>query len=239
MMSKSKINLPSKLSKDNWFYENNKELIEPHLGKFYISYSTVSSWEDYRTDFIKQKLAGIKLPDSIYGSFGSWVGTSVEHGEIQANNYGFTGGENISLIERKDGDKYERMILIDMGEYVIIGFIDIMRELSPLLADVADIKTGGAGKESEYKKESYIQLVLYAYALVLEGYTINNMGVWFCRRTGSHIKPPLNLSTEQFYIPLDYTEERVKYALDKVNRVVSEISEYFTCFEKYFSAKKV
>ena len=65
MMSKSKINLPSKLSKDNWFYENNKELIEPHLGKFYISYSTVSSWEDYRTDFIKQKLAGIKLPDSI------------------------------------------------------------------------------------------------------------------------------------------------------------------------------
>mgnify|MGYP006363267569 CR=1 FL=1 len=110
-----------------------------------------------------------------------------------------------------------------------------MRELSPLLADVADIKTGGAGKESEYKKESYIQLVLYAYALVLEGYTINNLGAWFCRRTGSHIKPPLNLSTEQFYIPLDYTKERVKYALDKVNRVVSEISELYSVYLKFFT----
>lgn len=233
-MAKSTIELPSKLSKNCWFYEGNEELINPHLDKYYISYSTVSSWEDYRTDFIKQKLAGIKLPDSIYGSFGSWVGTSLEHGEIQANNYGFTGGENINLIERKEGDKYERMILIDMGEYCIIGFIDVMREISPKVVNCLDLKTGGAKKEEEYKKESYIQLILYARALELEGYKINEVGVWFCRRTGSHIKPPLNLSTEQFLIPLEYNEKRVKYALDKVDRVVKEISEYFKVYEKFF-----
>jgi hypothetical protein len=233
-MAKIKTNLPSKLSKENWFYKGNEKLIDPHLNKFYISYSTVTSWEDYRADFIKQKLAGITLPDSVYSSFGSWVGTTVETGKIQTNNYGFTGGENISLIERKEGDQYERMILIDMGEFVVIGFIDILREISPLVVNVFDVKTGGAGKESEYKKESYIQLLLYCYALVLEGYTVNEMGVWFCRRTGSYVKPPLNLSTEQFYIPLDYTEERVKYALDKVTRVVEEISEYVTFYQKYF-----
>lgn len=233
-MAKTTIELPSTLSKDNWFYQGNEKLIDPHLGKFYISYSTVSSWEDYRTDFIKQKLAGIKLPDSIYGSFGTWVGTSVEHGEIQTNNYGFTGGENISLIERTENDKYERMILIDMGEYCIIGFIDIMREISPKVVQMIDIKTGGAKKEEEYKKESYIQTTLYSKALEDGGYTINASGVWFCRRTGSHIKPPLNLSTEQFYIPLEYNEKRVKYALDKVDRVVKEISEYFKVYEKYF-----
>jgi hypothetical protein len=233
-MAKTKINLPSKLNNECWFYKGNEKLIDSHLGKFYISYSTVSSWEDYRGDFIKQKLAGIKLPDSIYGSFGSWVGTSVEHGEVQANNYGFTGGENINLIQRTENDKYERMILIDMGEYVIIGFVDIMREVLPKVIETIDIKTGGAKKEEEYKKESYIQTTLYSKALEDEGYTINASGVWFCRRTGSHIKPPLNLSTEQFYIPLEYSEKRVKYALDKVDRVVNEISEYFTCFEKYF-----
>lgn len=236
-MTRNKINLPSKLSKDNWFYKGNEELIDKHLGKMYISYSTASSWEDYRTDFIKQKLAGIKLPDSIYGSFGTWVGTSLEHGEIQANNYGFTGGENISLIERKEGSKYERMILIDMGEWCIIGFIDVLEEISPMVVNVKDLKTGGANKESGYTKKEYIQIILYAYALVLEGYTINEIGVWFCRRTGSHIKPPLNLSTEQFFIPLEYNDERVKYSLDKVTRVVWEISEFFTCYEKFFAEK--
>lgn len=237
-MAKIKINLPSKLSKDNWFYKGNEDLLNPHLDKFYISYSTISSWEDYRSDFIKQKLAGIKLPDSIYGSFGTWVGTSVETGDVQTNNYGFTGGENIKLIERREGDQYERMILIDMGEYCIIGFIDIMRETPLMVAEVEDIKTGGAKKEAGYLEEKYIQVILYAYALTLEGYTIGKTGVWFCRRTGSHIKPPLNLSTEQFYIPLEYNEGRVKYALDKVTRVVGEISEYFSCFEKYFAERK-
>lgn len=234
-MAKTSIELPSKLDKSNWFYEGNEELINPHLGKYYISYSTVSSWEDYRNDFIKQKLAGIKLPDSIYGSFGSWVGTSVEHGEVQTNNYGFTGGENISLIQRTENDKYERMILIDMGEYCIIGFIDIMREVAPKVVQVIDIKTGGSKKEEEYKKESYIQTTLYSKALEDEGYRISASGVIFCRRTGSHINPPLNLSKEQFYIPLEYNEKRVKYALDKVDRVVKEISEFYKIYNKFFA----
>ena len=77
-------------------------------------------------------------------------------------------------------------------------------------------------------------LYLYSKALEDEGYTINASGVWFCRRTGSHIKPPLNLSNEQFYIPLEYNEKRVKYALDKVDRVVKEISEYYKVYQKYF-----
>lgn len=237
-MAKTTIELPSKLTTDCWFYKGNEKLIDPHLNKYYISYSTISSWEDYRGDFIKQKLAEIKLPDSIYGSFGTWVGTSVEHGEVQANNYGFTGGENINLIERTEGDKYERMILIDMGDYCIIGFIDIMREVSPMVVETIDIKTGGAKKEDGYKQESYIQTILYSKALQDEGYTIAKSGVWFCRRTGSHIKPPLNLSTEQFYIPLEFNEKRVKYALDKTDRVVKEISEFYKVYTKFFAEEK-
>jgi hypothetical protein len=233
-----KINLINKLTTDCWFYEDNKELLAPHMGKFYISYSSISSWEDYRSDFIKQKLVGISLPESVYSNFGSWVGESVEHGKVQTNNYGFTGHENISLIERKPNAKYERMVLIDMGEYCIIGFIDILEEKTNKVVDLKDVKTGGSKKEEEYKKESYVQLLIYAHALVLEGYTIDSMGVWFCRRTGSHIKPPLHLSNEQFYIPLVYDAKRVKYALDKVERVVKEISEFYTTFTKFFGDSK-
>jgi len=89
------------------------------------------------------------------------------------------------------------MILIDRGDYCIIGFIDIMREISPKVVDVFDIKTGGSKKEDGYKKPEYIQVVTYSKALEDEGYTINKTGVWFCRRTNSHIKPPLNSQLPQ------------------------------------------
>lgn len=234
-MSKGVV-LPSKLTKDCWFYKGNEKLIDPHLNKYYISYSTASSWADYRGDFIKQKLAGIKLPDGVYSSLGNYLGSAVETGEFPKENpWGFTGQENLSLITRPEGAKYERMILIDRGEYVIIGFIDIMHEYEPGVVSVEDLKTGGSGKEKEYMKEDYVQVILYAYALEKEGYKIGRTGVWFVRRTGSHIKPPLHISNEQFRIPLEYNPQRVDFALKKMDKDVQEISEYVKIYQKFFS----
>jgi hypothetical protein len=230
----AKLNLPSKLTKDSWFYEKHKDVLEKHLDKQYISYSTQSSWVDYREDFIKQKLANIKLPDSIYSAFGSWVGESTEHGVAQVNDYDFKGAENLELIPRPEGAIYERLIVIDFGEWILIGFIDVFVEKEGKVASLVDIKSGGAKKEEGYKKEEYTQVILYAKALEDEGYTIDKTGVWFVRRTGSHIKPPLTLSTEQFYIPLEYNQERVDYAINKLKKAVEEISEINTTFQKIF-----
>lgn len=230
---KNKIQLPSKISKDNWFYEDNKELCEPHLGKPYISYSSVNSWENYKDDFIKQKFAKIKLPQGTYSALGSYLGEAVENGEFGDNPYGFTGQENFSLINRPKNAEYEKMILIDRGDYVIIGFIDILL-IEGQIADVQDLKTGGKKKEYEYTSKDYVQVILYAYALESIGYKIRDTSVWFVRRTNSHINPPLHISSEQFKIPLEYNKERVKYALDKVERVVKEVSELYTVFNKYF-----
>lgn len=229
-----KINLPSKLSTDSWFYEQHKDVLEKHLGKMYISYSTASSWADYREDFIKQKLGKITLPDSVYSKFGNWIGESTEHGFGQPNDYGFAGEENLALIPRPENAIYERLIVIDFGEWILIGFIDIFVEKEGKIASLVDIKSGGAKKEEIYKEDKYTQVILYAKALEDEGYTIDKTGVWFVRRTGSHIKPPLALSTEQFYIPLEYNQERVKYAFDKLHKAVEEISDIYTTYQKIF-----
>lgn len=237
-MPKAKIILPSVISEDNWFYEDNKELLEPHLGKPYISYSTLTSWEEYREDLIKQKFVGIKMPGGVYAELGSYLGEAVENGEFAKENpNGFTGQENFDLIERPAGAKYEHMILIDMGEYVVVGFIDILHEYDKKLkvVHVRDLKTGGKGKEAYYKKPEYIQVILYAYDLEQRGYTIGKTDVWFVRRTGSHVNPPLHISDEQFSIPLTYDEERKQYALKKVDRVVRELSDCYRTYKKIFA----
>lgn len=230
-----KIELPSIITEDCWFYKDNEELCKPHLGKPYISNSSIDSWENYQEDFIKQKFIGIKLPDGVYAKLGTYVGEAIENGEFGENNYDFTGQENLDLKSlRPKNAEYEKMILIDMGEYVIIGFIDIFHEYEDNTVLVRDIKTGGKKKEDKYSSKDYIQVILYAHSLEQSGYTIGKTDVYFIRRTGSHINPPLNISEEQFTIPLEYSGKRVSYALKKVDKIVNEISNLYKTYTKFF-----
>jgi hypothetical protein len=67
MTKKKNLILPTVLSEQSWFYEANREVLQPYLGQPYLSYSTAESWSEYREDMIKQKFAKIQLPDGIYG----------------------------------------------------------------------------------------------------------------------------------------------------------------------------
>jgi hypothetical protein len=226
-----KINLPSILTEQTHFYkEPYKEQLEPFLGRPYISYSSVGSWNEYKENFIKEKLVGIKLPQGIYASLGNYVGEAIENGFFGDNPNGFTGQDNLDLEKyRKPGAEYEKLIIIDRGEFFIVGFIDIYFEENGKKY-LLDNKTGGKGKESAYQSEDYLQTVLYNYALNGECET----GVNFIRREGSHVNPPLKISKEQFYIPVDYNEKRVKKALDKVDKTVKEITEIKNVLDRYF-----
>jgi hypothetical protein len=225
------MNLPTVLTETTRFYkEPYIEQLKPFLGKPYISYSSVGSWNEYKDNFIKEKLVGIKLPQGIYASFGNYVGEAIENGFFGENPYGFIGQENLDLERyRKPNAEYEKLIVIDRGGFIIVGFIDIYYEQDGKKY-LEDMKTGGKGKESSYSSEDYLQTVLYNHALNGECET----GVHFIRRENSHIKPPLKISTEQFYIPVEYNEKRVKKALDKVDKTAKEISEINTTYQKYF-----
>lgn len=240
MARRTKVDLPSVLTKDTWFYKVHPEMCEPHLGKPYISYSTVDSWENYREDLFKQKFVGLKLDAGVYAEFGSYLGEAVENGKFGENPQGFQGQENFQgfIEDLPENAEFEKMIIIDMGSYVIVGFIDIYNEDEHGRANVIDLKTGGKKKEEKYESDDYIQVPLYAKAIEDTGKEIGTTGVWFVRREGSHFNPPLKISKDQFFIKLEYNEERAKYALDKVDRVVREISDYYKTFKKIFGDVK-
>lgn len=238
-MAKSKIQLPSKFTEDHWVYKKYKDKkdLDHLLGQYYISYSTSESYLDYREDFIKQKLAGIRLPESPYAVFGNWLGESIEHGEVQPNDYGFEGEENILKVDRPKNAEYEKLVIIEFDGYFFLGFIDIFVEKEDKKCDVFDIKSGGKLKEKKYESEEYTQVILYAHALEKEGYKIDKTGVIFCRRVNSHFKPPLRLSDEQIHIPLEYNQERVEYALKRLKSNVEKVSSLNKTYIKVFGDK--
>lgn len=224
------INLLSKIDESNWFYSSNEELCKPFIGKPYISYSTSESYLNYTEDFIKEKLVGIPPPKKIYAEFGSYVGYALEHGKFPDENpFGFEGQENFDFSSRVVDAEYEKMIIIDRGDYCIIGFIDEFHN-----GLVKDQKTGGKDKEKDYSSKEYTQTVLYCYGVELQGEEVKGTSVKFIRRVGSHVNPPLAISKEQFEIPLEYNEERLKYALSKIDKSVKGISSIKTTYDKFF-----
>jgi len=232
------IKLPSVLTEETWFYKDRPEdqhKLKHLLSSPYISYSSCDSYYNYLNDFIKQKFCKIKLPDGIYGTFGSWCGNALEEGKFSDDNpNGFEGQENLDLASlRPEGALYEKMIVIERDGYFIIGFIDRWTK-SERGVKIRDQKTGGKLKEKKYTDPEYIQTVLYAHAEELLGETIEETDVYFIRREGSHVNPPLKIGKEQFAIPLEYNRERVEYALNRVDKAVEAISSLYTTHVKIF-----
>lgn len=233
----NKINLPSILTEQTHFYkEPYIEQLKPYLNRPYISYSTMGSWTDekYRPDFIKQKLVGISLPQGTYAALGNYVGEAIENGYFSEDNpFGFIGQENLDLNRyRKLGAEYEKLVVLDRGDYLIIGFVDVYYEENGKKFCL-DNKTGGKDKDKDYSSDDYLQTVLYNYALGGDC----EIGVNFIRRLNSHYTPPLKISDEQFYIPNTYTEAKVKKILSKFDKAVKEISEIKNDYDFYFSNK--
>lgn len=235
-MTKSIIKLPTVISEKCWFYENNKEVLKDFIGMPYISYSSVNAWNDpsYQADFIKQKFGGIRLPNSIYAEFGSFVGEAIENGKFGENPNNFQGLENLDLERlRVPNSEYERFVIIAFTSFVFIGFIDQYIDFGDKVK-VRDYKTGGKKKEEDYKNTKYRQTTLYAWAEELKGAKSIETDVYFIRREGSHVNPPLIISEEQFEIPLEYNKVKAQEALDYVEKTVEAISDVYKTYLKVF-----
>lgn len=225
--------LPTVLREDTHFYKQYEEQLKPYLGQYYISYSTASGVDKYMEDLIKGKFAGIKPKPTCYTELGGFLGRAIETGEFEKENpYGFEVDASLDINKfRPEGAEYEKLVIMPLFDNVIfIGFIDVYLKTEKG-ARVRDNKSGAWKKQSEYTSKDYTQLLLYANAL---DETIESIGVDFFERINSHISPPLKLTGRTEDIPLEYSEEKVKFAVEKLKKNTQRISELYSTYLKIF-----
>lgn len=227
------VNLPGILREDTHFYKEYEEQLKPYLGRQYMSYSTAGSFTDYLSDFVKSKLVGIRQPGSVYTDLGGFVGTALQFQQWpEENPHNFVKELDLTKFNVPNAE-YERLIIIDRGEYILIGFIDQFVKYEDGVG-IFDFKTGALNKRDQYTKEDYTQVILYAYAEELRGNKVVQTGVHFIERQNSHIKPPLIITNNVEYIPLEYSKERVEYALKKLDKAVEGITKLKNTYDKVF-----
>lgn len=88
-MAKTTIELPSILSKDCWFYEGNEKLIDSHLGKFIFLILQFLLGKTIEVILLSRNWQVLNYL-TLFTELLNLGRTSVEHGEVQPNNYGFT-----------------------------------------------------------------------------------------------------------------------------------------------------
>jgi len=207
-----------------------------------VSYSQIDSWKNpkYKGDYIQSYFLGIRDGGNIFTDFGSLVGEWFENGEDLQGKLSESDLEALSKIGRPENCEYEREVVVERDGYVFQGYIDRSRRLDTNKIEIVDFKTGNIEtKKSYYAGDEYQQTTLYTKGLLNEGEEVDSAGVIMLGRKGNGSeKHPLRLTGEVEFIDTPYSENRINNFLDKADKIVEEISDYYKFYKKYFDIKK-
>lgn len=196
-------------------------------GKPYLSYSQISSFLKNKKEYIKSYFFNEPIQFTAYIDFGSKVGKALETNDFSE----FEKNEQEVLKKVPRFDEFEKEIRVDFGEFYLKGFIDTNKKN---LTYFADYKTGGVNKVDEYKKEDYLQPLIYAEGIrQATGKLPKKAEVILIERLGNAFKgEPLVVGKEIIHIPIDISEERIAYAKQLIEKTAKEIEHYYKVFLK-------
>jgi len=201
-------------------------------GKCYLSYSQHSKWKKSKKDYIKSYFFGEKFTGNAYTDFGSLIGEALEHNDFSA----FTKKEQTLLKRVTRLDEFERTIKLEMDGFYVLGYIDTNDLKIGLEKDtvetLVDYKTGDMTKVDVYEADDYDQLAIYAAAIEQEqGVLPKQAYVELIERVGNAFRgEDLALGNEVVQIPQDITPKRIKAVKADVQKVATDISNYYRVF---------
>ena len=218
------------------------ERFKKYIGRPALSYSTYTAFKEeaYRGEWLANKFLGIENEGSIFTEFGSSVGNYQEKNEPQP----YLTELDMSILDREIPAnplaEYEREIVVDMGSFIVYGFIDRVLGIESGEVDIADFKTGSIEKKAgDYASDDYQQTTLYCYGLEQEGFKIKSSSVVLFDRKGNTLesgnKNVLRLTGDIKYIPTPYSRERAEKFLKELEKTAKKIEEYWKLYQKIFA----
>jgi len=190
-------------------------------GKPYLSYSSITSFKRNKKEWAERYLYDKPFQPNHWTEFGSKVGEALEHNNFQE----FSKEEQRVLKATPRLDEFETMIVWDLGDFEIVGYIDTNTSDRNHLIDY---KTGGPGKQEQYDDPDYWQLAIYAGACRQAGFKVKTAEVVFLERIGNPFKGyPLKLKeVPPLIIPQDIELVRINRLREELYHWAEQISNF-------------
>ena len=217
-------------------------------GKPMISWSQIETWTSksgFNTgmegfqEYILKYFIGASFPDMGWGTFG----TEVE-------NYICTKGDDdkFDALEKETLDKitplgtFQQEILVDFGDFLVLGFID---DATADFKKLRDYKTKSESSKKDLHDDKKHQMEIYTLWIQQEfGYIpdeieyciIERLGGAECMKGGG--RDVLKVGERIWYEPYTLDQTRLDQTRKLVIDTVNEISEYYRTYVKIFGEIK-
>jgi len=220
---------------------------EKFVGKPMISWSQIETWNSksgFNTglkgnqEYILKYFTGATFPDMGWGLFG----TEAE-GYICEREYSDKFDENEKKILESITPLgiFQQEILVDFGDFVVLGFID---DAKPDFRKIRDYKTKSESSKKDLHEDKKHQLELYALWVQQEfGFIpeaeyciIERLGGAECMKGAG--REALKIGTKVWYEPYSITPERLEKTEALVRSTVEEISSFYRTYTKVFGEPK-
>ncbi len=192
-------------------------------GNNYLSYSQISTFKRDKTEYYDQYILKTPFKGNAYTDFGSKIGEALEHNFF--DNFELKEKKILESVKRLD--LFERKTILNYEGFYVIGYIDTCKYN---FKEIIDYKTGGKGKDLQYKNKEYTQLQIYALSLRQEtGITPSIASVQFITRAGNAFKGE-NLyvaNIKPIEIEIDLSISRLKSVYWGILKTAKEISEFY------------
>ena len=188
-------------------------------GKPTISWSMINlfyqdSFEWWARYVIKKPFEANKWTD-----FGSKVGEALEHNNFDS----FSNLEKVVLAKVERLDKFEEKVVLDLGDFEVVGFID---SASSDFSRIIDYKTGGKDKFHKYVEPDYLQMHIYSCAVrQMYGKAPESAEVHYITREG---RDNLKVAYKSpVVIDMDITEELLDETEKVLRLAFEDMSNYY------------
>lgn len=211
-------------------------------GKPYISFSQYKNWRakksfnlgiEGRQEYILEYFHGYGFPDKGWAEFGNDVEDYICERKGAEK---FTDSEKETLGSIETLGVYQKRFEIDLGEFVVIGYID---DLLEDLTKIRDYKTASKNSSKQYYTDTYWQLDLYAMWVVQQTGKIPELEVVIVERKGNCMfqggREVLSVGNEVWYVPRETSYERLDWLKNDLIQVATEISDAWKVYQKLIS----
>lgn len=243
------MNLPRTYSEKTWIKGGSIPEHKQYIGKPQLSWSQIEKWRntkkesfnnvDGKVDYINSYFLHLDTTTpqlSMYGDFGTEVEDYICY---RGSGNLFDADEKAVLEKIVPLGEFQKEIVIDFGEFVVLGYIDdhspVKRKKIELLRDY---KTKSEKSKADLHKPTKLQLPLYVGALERRGIKVS--GAEYCiiermetlslYRGGD--RSNLKVAGRVWYEPFIYTQETIDTAFTIVEETAKEISEYYDVYLK-------